>query len=582
MVQTYPPEAMPRYPTFQETRPRHESLPNDQYPPENFRYQEFSQGRFSNAPFQGSQDAELASKQFMQQLREKLRSCYNLSSAPKDVLCIGMNDGNITIAVGNGRVLSEEEVRRMFSVLDYRRLIHGLGSAPDDSDGFDDEAYARSFDPRNRGLSQRRNSSFDWRSGESQGRKRQRAVQIDGGEEATVVSKLEGIEIQDSEAVWAAYAQGFKNCQQTLCKLIAKAWVKAVEPKKQTAHPYTKNDEGAPDWWPKPWGPTKDEKVRHKEPDHLYKRERVHLLCHILRLVVQPHSQQHPDIRKTMLNVAKLKETTFETLTSFFAESETNSQKRKYLTNIFKIAWQEERYKRGDIDGATRVFPLKDDKSQETPVSDNDDGSIIRDEEGCDYPLTRSNTAHSMVPSPGSKPSPVSALQSHPHLLGDLPMRSQFPPPSMTESSAQPAQPFLDVTSLSVPGQSQVGGDPADMAMEMAAGHRDIGRRPSGYSEYASPGSGSIYSQQWSMPSSPPNHAALYSYAPQPPNPQTSSFEGPAAPLGPGQPFIQSTFEGSGRASYGQSSNSMLRTVDMSAPIPHQQQQQQAYRYMEN
>lgn len=87
-----------------------------------------------------------------------------------------------------------------------------------------------------------------------------------------VVSRLDSVEISDSQAVWDAYVQGFKNCQQTLCKLIAKAWVKAVEPKKQTAHPYTKNDEGAPDWWPKPWGPTKDEKVRHKEPDHLYKR----------------------------------------------------------------------------------------------------------------------------------------------------------------------------------------------------------------------------------------------------------------------------------------------------------------------
>lgn len=76
----------------------------------------------------------------------------------------------------------------------------------------------------------------------------------------------------DTKALWSFYDQRFKSCQQSACKLIAKAWVKAVEPKKQSTHPYTGSDEKAPDWWPKPWGPTKEDKVRHKEPDHLYKR----------------------------------------------------------------------------------------------------------------------------------------------------------------------------------------------------------------------------------------------------------------------------------------------------------------------
>jgi hypothetical protein len=87
-----------------------------------------------------------------------------------------------------------------------------------------------------------------------------------------VTANKKGIRVGNSEEIWAFYEQRFKNCQQTACKLIAKAWVKAVEPKKQSNHPYTGSDEKAPDWWPKPWGPTKDDKVRHKEPDHLYKR----------------------------------------------------------------------------------------------------------------------------------------------------------------------------------------------------------------------------------------------------------------------------------------------------------------------
>lgn len=80
------------------------------------------------------------------------------------------------------------------------------------------------------------------------------------------------IRIDNSKEIWDFYEQQFKNCQQTACKLIAKAWVKAVEPKKQSTHPYTGKDEKAPEWWPKPWGTSKDERVRHKEPDHLYKR----------------------------------------------------------------------------------------------------------------------------------------------------------------------------------------------------------------------------------------------------------------------------------------------------------------------
>lgn len=89
---------------------------------------------------------------------------------------------------------------------------------------------------------------------------------------ASSTSARKPIKVGDSDAIWQVYDQRFRNCQQTACKLIAKAWVKAVEPKKQSNHPYTGSDEKAPDWWPKPWGLTRDEKVRHKEPDHLYKK----------------------------------------------------------------------------------------------------------------------------------------------------------------------------------------------------------------------------------------------------------------------------------------------------------------------
>ncbi|KAI1335137.1 hypothetical protein F5Y15DRAFT_257245 [Xylariaceae sp. FL0016] len=184
-----------------------------------------------------------------------------------------------------------------------------------------------------------------------------------------------GIMIGNDQEVWSFYDQRFKNCQQNACKLIAKAWVKAVEPKKQSAHPYTGKDEKAPEWWPKPWGPTKEEKVRHREPDHLYKHERVHLLQHILRMVVEPNQNQHPSIKHLGLNLEKLEEVTYDALSSFFADREQNKKDKKgFLKEIFRVARQEERFKNDEIDGTTVIYVNCDDRyPDQGHASENED-----------------------------------------------------------------------------------------------------------------------------------------------------------------------------------------------------------------
>lgn len=97
--------------------------------------------------------------------------------------------------------------------------------------------------------------------------------------------KKKSIVISDTKQLWLFYEQRFKNCQQAACKLIAKAWIKTIEPKKQSTHPYTGKDEKAPDWWPQPWGEGQENRVRHKEPDHLYKRgmDETHLIVNSIR-----------------------------------------------------------------------------------------------------------------------------------------------------------------------------------------------------------------------------------------------------------------------------------------------------------
>jgi hypothetical protein len=83
--------------------------------------------------------------------------------------------------------------------------------------------------------------------------------------------KTQELEIGDSARVEEFYLNRFKDMQQTACKIMGKAFVKLVEPRKQTHHPYTRGDESAPPWWPanKELG---EFYVRHKEPDHLYKK----------------------------------------------------------------------------------------------------------------------------------------------------------------------------------------------------------------------------------------------------------------------------------------------------------------------
>ena len=68
-------------------------------------------------------------------------------------------------------------------------------------------------------------------------------------------------------------------------------------------------------------------------------------------MIVLPNAEQHPDIQKLNLNVAKLEEATNEVLSSFFVDKDApnNAKKRPYLKEIFLLAKSEERYRNGEI-----------------------------------------------------------------------------------------------------------------------------------------------------------------------------------------------------------------------------------------
>ena len=84
--------------------------------------------------------------------------------------------------------------------------------------------------------------------------------------------KLISFQLDDEEGLKKWYIEAFEAVQQVTCRTIAKLWIKKIEPKKQSAHPYNgglpKDEEKNPERTkPSYWPPG----IPHKEPDHIQK-----------------------------------------------------------------------------------------------------------------------------------------------------------------------------------------------------------------------------------------------------------------------------------------------------------------------
>ena len=72
------------------------------------------------------------------------------------------------------------------------------------------------------------------------------------------------IRIDDTKALDDFYLARLNDLQQLFCKIVAKAWIRKIEPRKQTTYPYKDGALSAPPWWPVD--------VKHREPDHIRKQ----------------------------------------------------------------------------------------------------------------------------------------------------------------------------------------------------------------------------------------------------------------------------------------------------------------------
>ncbi|KAI0976175.1 hypothetical protein F4678DRAFT_456494 [Xylaria arbuscula] len=363
-------------------------------------------------------------------------------------------------------------------------------------------------------------------------RKRPRAVSRQSGMTArqsrismVTVEPSKGIRISDSEAVYAFYDHSLRFCQQTACKIIAKAWVKAVAPKKQSTHPYTKGDTSRPDWWPRTYckyGEDSYKEMRHKEPDHLGKDERVYLLCHILRMIVEPEHKRHPALRKVNLNLATLESVTFEHLSSFFGDknSPANKSKKPLLKDVFKVARQEARFKDHEINGMTEVFV--------TSVGNRDAGneSESDDEGDIDQKFTPATSVSSSVEPnrpqimmsqvPVNQHNETGQFQGH-NFHENIPFRPAHYPHSEFESEMPDRPNFVETP---VVGNQPPNYGPNQLGLpELYPSPQGTSRRSSVFNsptEYGSPATPVGYSS-WPTSNGP---SSLYGFPPQPPNVQ--------------------------------------------------------------
>jgi hypothetical protein len=75
-------------------------------------------------------------------------------------------------------------------------------------------------------------------------------------------------------------------------------------------------------------------------------------------MIIEPLQNQCPTVQKLGLNVKKLEDVTMEAMSNWFNDKDhpENSSKRVLLTELFRVAKYEEKYRNGEIGMYSAVF----------------------------------------------------------------------------------------------------------------------------------------------------------------------------------------------------------------------------------
>ncbi|KAK5052136.1 hypothetical protein LTR84_002940 [Exophiala bonariae] len=165
------------------------------------------------------------------------------------------------------------------------------------------------------------------------------------------------IQVDDQARLEQWFTDAFVDIQQVVCRLIAKVWIKKIHPKKQSTHPYNgqmPRDQIAdpnrtrPPYWPK--------NVKHKEPDHIAKDERVKLLVHLVMhtpqaIILNPIDPDNQDEVRAQGLIDCLEEKRGEIIAGPKGEACWTT-----VQQVIETRKMVEQFEAGEIDGDTLLF----------------------------------------------------------------------------------------------------------------------------------------------------------------------------------------------------------------------------------
>ncbi|BGP27062.1 DUF2841 family protein [Rhodotorula toruloides] len=224
------------------------------------------------------------------------------------------------------------------------------------------------------------------------------------------------------------YSERFAELWQKTEKLVCKAWIKVIQPAKHTKFQYQKGEESRPDWWPRD--------VRHKEPDHLSKAERVALLVHLLRTA--PVSIE--DLEMGSASVS----------------AHIPSERMEILHEIYRIAKEERRAKQESPDGTLTSLTVA---LPDTPFFKNPPEEAVAQSPAPDEPKqhnTRNRSRRSLASQNDSGSNRLESVEEQ-----QAPRGSASPSATQTLPRSQSAMDVRDLASTSTAPYPSVMATPA-------------------------------------------------------------------------------------------------------------------------
>lgn len=168
--------------------------------------------------------------------------------------------------------------------------------------------------------------------------------------------------IGDAQKVTGYYEGALTHFLQLNCRVVAKAFIKFIEPRKQVRHPYNGGsapgttgdpEKTRPEWWPSG--------VMHKEPDHLRKERMIYLRPWLLIYFLTLFSTDRIKLLIHIIRKLGSYGITADKLMDVAGDTKRSLKHPSHIEiihEILQVRRMEERFERGEISADTVVYTM--------------------------------------------------------------------------------------------------------------------------------------------------------------------------------------------------------------------------------